>query len=406
MLRRLLCCSFVAVLALPPSACSKRDSAAAARNQPEPSAGDGEDNEEAAFFVELLHRNTYPFLDSGPVEFVSGSDAGPVGTPFELESPPDGTLSIVVPHHPADGRFLGLSGGGLSLFDDGNALRGDFSRKLVEFQLVAGDGGDLQVSTTGARPGGELTIEPTSGTTFLVHLTPPRGFDEGAFTVHRPPGDMFALGQPASQQLVDFVTAGDAAYFDFVERSTNFSSLVAPGLFVVHAEGEPLFTRGQPDRGLGLEHLAEDGNPFPFIDRQQDELPGLGAFPDAKIAYEEGSETKESTSYSFVVFAEPGDRLSIAAMLAQTNDLFVATSPRGLPLFENGRPIKGDFTSELTLWDAGTEVNERPGYGAHQAARQAESNHGKSEREPIDRVRDGFDYPPLEDLIMLSISGG
>jgi hypothetical protein len=39
---------------------------------------------------------------------------------------------------------------------------------------------------------------------------------------------------------------------------------VAPVLYVVHTDRGPLFTAGQPDRGKGLEALAEDGPTGPL----------------------------------------------------------------------------------------------------------------------------------------------
>src|SRR5260370_17837986 len=39
---------------------------------------------------------------------------------------------------------------------------------------------------------------------------------------------------------------------------------VAPVLYVVHTNRAPLFTSGEPDRGKGLEALAEDGPTAPL----------------------------------------------------------------------------------------------------------------------------------------------
>lgn len=374
--------------------------------QPSPATDDDAGDQSVGFFVELLNRSTYPFLGSGRLQFDRDADAGVAAAEFEFEAPPDGRLSIVVARDPADGTFLGLGDGGVPLFEKGVAREGDVSRQLALFELAPGDAGDLVVRQTSERPEAELSVEAVSDTGFRAQLRVPAGFAGGMFTVHRPPSDMFQVGDVPPNGLGEFVTDGDTSYFKTVADGTNFSSHVAPGVYVVHSGGEPLFTRGEPDRGLGLEHLAEDANPFPLVDALKDTLDGVEPFPEAKLAYEADSETKESTSYSFVVWAEPGDRLSLAGMLAQTNDVFVGTPPRGIALFENGEPINGDYTSKLSLWDAGTEVNERPGYGPNQGPRQAKRNSGPSESEPIDHVDDGFDYPPLGDLIQLTISGG
>jgi hypothetical protein len=52
----------------------------------------------------------------------------------------------------------------------------------------------------------------------------------------------------------------------------------------------------------------------------------------------------------------------------------------GIALFDaNGKPIRGDVTSQILLWDAGTEVNEEPGLGPNQAALQPAPNTGPAE---------------------------
>ena len=47
----------------------------------------------------------------------------------------------------------------------------------------------------------------------------------------------------------------------FTVRIENLGTLLAPGAWVAQRGGTPFFTDGQPDRGAGLEALAEDGNP-------------------------------------------------------------------------------------------------------------------------------------------------
>src|SRR5262245_24313714 len=44
------------------------------------------------------------------------------------------------------------------------------------------------------------------------------------------------------------------------------SVAVAPVLYVLHTNRAPLFTSGEPDRGKGLQALAEDGPPGPLAE--------------------------------------------------------------------------------------------------------------------------------------------
>ena len=47
---------------------------------------------------------------------------------------------------------------------------------------------------------------------------------------------------------------------------------------------------------------------------------------------------------------------------------------------KNGKPLSGEVTSQLGLFDAGTEVNEEPGVGSSQAPRRSRSVHGRTNR--------------------------
>src|SRR5262245_9011429 len=87
-------------------------------------------------------------------------------------------------------------------------------------------------------------------------------------------------------------------------------------------------------------------------------------------------------------------------MFAQSNDLFYAPREEGIGLFDaSGKPVAGDITSQILLWDAGTEVNEEPGLGPNQAPLQPAPNTGPAEHgvvRPISEVKDGaFTIRPL-----------
>ena len=102
-----------------------------------------------------------------------------------------------------------------------------------------------------------------------------------------------------------------------------------------------------------------------------------------------------------------GARFSFASMFVQSNDLYYAFGPSGLPLFDDsGNPVTGDVTDQVSLYDAGTEVNEEPGTGPNQAPRQSDTDTGMDEGgtiRSIDQVNDGFQYPAVEDVIQVTI---
>jgi hypothetical protein len=83
-------------------------------------------------------------------------------------------------------------------------------------------------------------------------------------------------------------------------------------------------------------------------------------------------------AYEITISAMPGARLSLTTMMGQSNYWFCAPVESGIPLFENGKPISGDITSQIILWDAGTEVNQEPGIRPDQGPRQKSAQHRRS----------------------------
>ena len=89
-------------------------------------------------------------------------------------------------------------------------------------------------------------------------------------------------------------------------------------------------------------------------------------------------------------------------MFVQSNDLFFAPGGDGIALYDKGgKAVMGDVTSQVALWDAGTELNEEPGVGPAQAPRQPRPNYGEPDPNPNVRIaRDTFgNLPPVADVI-------
>ncbi|EPR69573.1 spondin domain-containing protein [Cyclobacterium qasimii] len=109
-------------------------------------------------------------------------------------------------------------------------------------------------------------------------------------------------------------------------------------------------------------------------------------------------------SESFSFNAGKGQSLSFATMLVESNDLFYAPDEMGIALYDdNGEPVTGDVSAMVSLWDAGTEVNEEPGMGTNQPLRQSAANTGTAESNPVKLVDDGFTYPTTNDVLMVEI---
>jgi hypothetical protein len=153
---------------------------------------------------------------------------------------------------------------------------------------------------------------------------------------------------------------------------------VAPVLYVIHTNRAPLFTSGKPDRGKGLEALAEDGPTGP-LEKSLKGQPGIVRVgsTDTPVGASSPGDIWPGQTFEFKVTAKPGERLTIATMFAQSNDLFYAPREEGIALFDaRGKPVAGDITSQILLWDAGTEVNEEPRPGPEPGAAPARAQHG------------------------------
>jgi hypothetical protein len=239
--------------------------------------------------------------------------------------------------------------------------------------------------------------------------------------------------------------AGAAAETRFTVRIQNVSNSstlrlasgrgvavpVSAGVWVVHTSANPIFVPGEIEAGLGLKALAEAGLASVFAPNLSG-LPGVravGTF-DTPIApairRNNASEMRDAGArdaaprgvlsrmlqpghrFEFTVSARPGDRLSLAAMVAQSNDGFIAPGPTGIPLFDGeGRPVSGDVTAHLAIWDAGTEVNEEPGAGRNQGLRQGAPHAGDPERRPVRLMADaeyGDRWPAVSGIIRVTIT--
>ena len=174
----------------------------------------------------------------------------------------------------------------------------------------------------------------------------------------------------------------------------------SPGVFVAHTdpattymEGHPqLFKEGRPNLFNGLEALAEDGNPDPlygYISTAgwMSEIPVGGSYGvfDTPVDAPGPRVLRPGEEFHFSVDATPDTPfLSLATMLVQSNDWFVATPANGVPLFDDDRnPVSG--TIPVHVFDAGTEADEPLGVGTHQAPRQNGPNSGPADEDNMVR---------------------
>ncbi len=223
------------------------------------------------------------------------------------------------------------------------------------------------------------------------------------------------------------------------EPSSQNGFVVTPGIVVLHTMPEPLFTLGQEDRGVGLEAIAEDGNPDelnawfneagsqgaplrlassltvfspglvyafntdsdPFfaqggtvnlesgleqLAEDGNNAPAVAYFEGLGLPVAASTETEnvgpgESLTFTIEVPQGQNYKLGMGTMFVDSNDWFISYNNNGVPLFlENGAPFSGIGESdESYLFDLGTEEDEPVGFGSNQAPRQAGPNQGPAD---------------------------
>lgn len=218
-----------------------------------------------------------------------------------------------------------------------------------------------------------------------------------------------SAAQPAwlRDQEVMRVRTGETKFVVRIENVSSYDALVfsdgssqaagfSHGVYAVHAAGWPVYRPGTPTPFVsGLEALAEDGNvrPMqPYLERHPDVV-------ESGIFYKPAGSDTDAELWPGVVFefrlsADPGDKLSFATMLMQSNDIIYGPRDGRIDLFDgDGQPISGDVTGLLGIFDAGTEVNEDPRTGPNVGLNQSGLNTGADEEAAVRPPEDGFAYP-------------
>lgn len=306
---------------------------------------------------------------------------------------------------------------GIDLWENGTALNGvDIADQLILFDL--GTEADNDPATF---PPAGANVGPADPNTIarIVDRNGNRGDFYLSAILDYAPGDGSSAG---------------TFTLTITKKATDF--VVTPGIVVLHALANPLFTLGEADRGVGLEAIAEDGNPMPLYNwftetgsqgaplRLASSLsvfsPGLvyafngasdplvlqGAVNNPENGLEELAEDGDNSvavafleSLGLPVAASnetapvgPGSALTFSlevpdgqdfkfgfsTMFVNTNDWFISYNNEGFPLYDAaGTPVSGFGASEKSyLYDSGTEIDEPVGFGMNQAPRQAAFNTG------------------------------
>lgn len=399
----------------------------------------------------------YPYSAAGHFAVpVGATNPGPLlpgnAYAFEFEAGPGMRLSFATMMVHSNDLFYAPSPEGIALWEGHEQITGDITDQIMlwdagtEMNEEPGEGMNQPLQQAAPNSGEDdpnpavrladdewgtlpdvdsvirVTLESTGPTTFRVTienvsldhtLVTVRGLclevpiAPGVFVVHHGPNPLFAEGVPEPGfGLEGLAEDGNITMLaGAVELGTGLFNLIAPGVFATHGDPGLLFNSGTT-ASPGIEAMAEDGNPA-ILGAEVLAAGGYRtadafAVPDGEMA---PGPLFPGGTYSFQATAVHGEYLSFATMLVQTNDLFFAPAPEGIDLFPDGQPLSGDVTDMIMLWDAGTEVNEKPGVGLFQAPRQLAPNTGADEMGMVRLLDDTmFTYPGVGQVIIVTVT--
>jgi hypothetical protein len=398
---------------------------------------------------------SYEFLHSGAFTTpVGAQDPAPIGPgeayEFEFDAVPGARLTLATMFVQSNDLFYATAEEGIPLWnDDGMQISGDVTSYLelwdagTEVNQEPGEGPDQAPRQSGPDTGedenevvrlvDDTYDYPATGEVIRVTLTPdmetsfhvlienvstsstlntsmgamlPVPLSPGVWVVHTAPAPLFTDGEPDREEGLEAIAEdGDPAELaETLAARTGVVQILSPGVWAVHTDPAPLFEVDAADYGMGLGDVAEDGDPSVLsMSLAAEPVVTGGAFAVPSGA-EEAGPILPGGHYEFTVVAKPDTRFSLATMFVQSNDLFYAPGEEGIRLWnDSGNAISGDVTSEFMLWDAGTEVNEKPGFGLNQAPRQSGPNTGADDDDVVHMVDDGYTYPAVDEVIRVTV---
>jgi hypothetical protein len=381
-------------------------------------SGGAQAQEGQTFVVSIDNVGSFPYSESGVFNTPAGSSSAGPALPgdayeFTFHAAPGENISFATMFVQSNDWFLAPDENGIPIYDASGAPNaGDVTSYISLWD--AGTEGDEPVGSgqhQAPRQAGpnrgpddpntavrrvlsaelpaaaeliQATLSQTGASQFKLRLqnvsgnsASPTPFAPGAYVVHTNPAPLFVNGQ-ADRNLGLEAIAEDgspAALAGHLAARSGINTPIAPAAWLVHTSPGALFKAGQA-ASAGLEALAEDGGPGALVAEQGPANAGAAAV--GRGAGGPGPIFAPHGNYEFTITAVPGDHLSLAAMFVQSNDWFFGLD--SLPLFDaDGTPRSGNVTGYVSLFDAGTEVDEAPGYGPNQPPRQAGPNTGVSQ---------------------------
>ncbi len=319
--------------------------------------------------------------------------------------------------------FYALPDTGISLWTNGIELSGDITSLVSLWDAgtklnqpidsakpaIADTSSIIRKITTTAYPTDSImrvTIVPKTldaindsfTVTISVLATSPTSVSPGIWALHSAGKPLYASGIADKGNGLKLLaeTGNPASLAAWITPLLGVSTPLSPILYVVSGNNGVIFDSASATHN-GLRYLAEDGNAAPL----KDSLTAKGFSP----MIQGTGVLLPGTSTSLTITVQQGQKLFFASMFGQSNDMFFTTRSHGLEVFPTGgNALTGDVTNLIQLLDAGTEVNEFPGFGPNQAARQLAPGMGIRESGVVKAIDDGYVYGRVDKLISMTIT--
>jgi len=418
-------------------------------------------DEPEAFFQSGIFNTPDGASEPGPVMPGSGDSysfsfyAGPAYLPM-TETKLSFTTMLVA----SNDLFFAPKGEGIDLYDDnGNPISGDITDQVYLWDagteinrepgssdqpgpgnepagsgtdeggnvtLLEESGGEIPVTIINDMGGEETFNYPAvselikvtisnDGTLFTVTIenpsetsSQPSPLSPGGYAIHVESDPFFTAGESEMDNGIEEIAEDGMPgnFSSFLEENTGLTIPLSPGVYAVHESGSmPLFTAGEADLGEGLEAIAEDGIPADLANALMGKATvSTSAAFDTPVGASGPAAIGPGGSYEFSFEASPEDRLSLATMFVQSNDWFYSFSEEGLALYDGDEPISGDVTGSVSLYDAGTEVDEVPGAGLNQVIRQSALDTGPADIDGTVRTVTDSDLPDVSSVIKITVT--
>lgn len=159
-------------------------------------------------------------------------------------------------------------------------------------------------------------------------------------------------------EAAEWIEALDAYIPDF---SNELEIEITPGVWATHLDTIHNFNTLLPENGMGLHglsHMEDRVKGTEMLEQRIAQLPGVrqadnflnpnfNPFP---------AKADAGNAYSFDIEASPGEKLSFATAIADTN-LLLAPIDNGIDLFVNGYPIEGDVSHMMQVWHSNSAAD-------------------------------------------------